>query len=144
MVCAYAAAVYRVLGIAKGTRPNVQLNIAFLISGTFHALASSALPAPRGLAPSEKYVGTLIFFWSQPAAIILESYVMDLCKHLGWRGQGGPLTRLLGYLWVATWFYMVLPFGADVFLKTGMGNTVLPVSPVRWLLSLGGVSVGAS
>jgi hypothetical protein len=47
-------------------------------------------------------LGDMRFFLSQAVAITFEDIVIAVAKKMGWR-NGGPVARLVGYLWVFSW-----------------------------------------
>ncbi len=53
--------------------------------------------------------GALKFFMSQALCITVESAVLALGRHLGIARGTNLFWRIVGYIWVQTWFAMCLP-----------------------------------
>ncbi|KIL63504.1 hypothetical protein M378DRAFT_12091 [Amanita muscaria Koide BX008] len=138
------------LGLKRGTRKDalVQLYTAFFISGLIHSGIDYSLYGWKtvsrcvwclsggsstgsghggdGVGGSGGGGGAMSFFLRQPVAIILEEAVIEFAnkafpdvvrsrsrtRRLWW--------RVLGYLWVLTWFTYCLPMWLDLLIKSGM------------------------
>lgn len=83
-----------------------------------------------------KYIGTSFpFFLVQAVAITFEDAVIGSARRLGF-ARVNALTRLIGYVWVAVWFYFTAP-GLSWIIGAGFGmKEALPFSPTRMLLGL--------
>jgi hypothetical protein len=103
------------LGLGRGTNASAytQLYIGFFISGVIHQFGDYTLL--RNWSG-----GSVLWFTMQAMAITFEDGVIALAKRCGL--SGGLGTRILGYLWVWTWFACSLPLWADPMLQNGMSE----------------------
>ena len=138
MLTTYTRVFVDSLGIKHGTNMSsyTQLWLAFLFSGTFHALSQLTLPSPINITISERTTGFLLFFVWQAAAITFEDFVQWLWKQAGGSTTGSSRLRtLLGYIWVTCSMWYSLPMVGDTFLRTRLGvETFLPFTIVgSWM-----------
>ncbi|KAK0463103.1 membrane bound O-acyl transferase family-domain-containing protein [Desarmillaria tabescens] len=78
----------------------IRLYIAFFISGWVHHSSDYMVLGYHG--------GALKFFMSQALCITVESAVIALGRRLGFTGSPN-FWRIVGYIWVQSWFAMCLP-----------------------------------
>lgn len=83
---------------------------------------------------------TMPFFLMQAVAITLEDLLIDAF------GNTKPtiVTKNIGYVWVAVWFYFSLPYTYWVFKEVGGNTGFVSWSPTTVLLSTLGVDFGPS
>ena len=116
------------IGFKKGTTGSsyTQLYASFLLSGLIHACGDAMV--------GKKYFGsTFLFFPLQAVVITFEDIVIAVFRDSGYK-HGGPLTRLVGYIWVFMWFYYSTPLFIDWSLKAGMNKGgSLPFSVLQLL-----------
>lgn len=89
------------------------LGIAFGITGLMH-LAGEFVMLDDWKASS----GALIFFLLQVPVIIFEQAIIALARQRGFT-QSNLLTRVIGYIWVCSWFAFSLPFWTDLHIQNG-------------------------
>ncbi|KAF8984061.1 membrane bound O-acyl transferase family-domain-containing protein [Cyathus striatus] len=93
-----------------------RLMSAFFFSGLIHT-------AGEHMMAGQFSTGSQIFFMLQPFAIVFERAVL---RHLGFFGdiRGGRkpnlVIRVLGHVWVLTWFSLTVPIIMQPIVKTGM------------------------
>ncbi|KAF9526550.1 membrane bound O-acyl transferase family-domain-containing protein [Crepidotus variabilis] len=104
------------LGLPRGRRLTevFQLFLAFFISAMIHYAGGDYMIFGRW------HGGSLIFFSLQPLAIVVEGALIWLAHRVG-ISQYIPSTlrRLVGLLWVATWFAYTIPMMAEPQLDVG-------------------------
>ncbi|KAK0207263.1 membrane bound O-acyl transferase family-domain-containing protein [Armillaria fumosa] len=81
----------------------IQLYTSFAMSIFLHMVADFTMFKRWNVG------GSLFFFAIQPFAIMFETAVITLARKLGHSGEPGIWTRLVGYLWVWTWFVLTFP-----------------------------------
>ncbi|KAG7447221.1 uncharacterized protein BT62DRAFT_948166, partial [Guyanagaster necrorhizus] len=79
----------------------IKLYTAFFVSGWIHHSSDYMVLGYHG--------GALKFFMSQALCITVESAVLALGRRLGLVGSRNLLWRIVGYIWVQSWFAMCLP-----------------------------------
>ncbi|PBK71704.1 hypothetical protein ARMSODRAFT_954525 [Armillaria solidipes] len=91
------------LSLPKGSilASYIRLYIAFFVSGWVHHSSDYMVLGYHG--------GALKFFMSQALCITVESAVLALGRHLGIARGTNLFWRIVGYIWVQTWFAMCLP-----------------------------------
>ncbi|KAF9033406.1 hypothetical protein BDZ89DRAFT_1062878, partial [Hymenopellis radicata] len=117
----------RVLHLQPGTNASsyVQLYVAFFLSGVIHSVCE---PMRRDFH----------FFLLQAVAITLEDGIIAIGKKLGVR-QGRAI-HILGYLWVATWFYHTLPIWWEPMRRVDLWDTYSDTAlPAEWYARLAGL-----
>jgi Membrane bound O-acyl transferase family len=124
MFTSYSVFILRVLRIPRGTLLSsyIQLYTAFTISGLFHAISVYSLPFTHGYPqPDHRYRNVIAFFVIQAVGITFEDAVIGLFgpKCLNWKGRHWWMWRIVGYLWVAGWFWKTLPLGIDANVQGG-------------------------
>ncbi|KAH7904732.1 hypothetical protein BJ138DRAFT_1166049 [Hygrophoropsis aurantiaca] len=83
------------------------------------------------------------FFILQAMAITFKDAVIGLARRVGFT-KATPLTRLVGYLWVWSWFYASYPAWIDGQIAAGFGNMqVPPFSPIMAAIGLVGRLTGS-
>ncbi|ETS77620.1 hypothetical protein PFICI_09682 [Pestalotiopsis fici W106-1] len=118
--------------IPRGTNLSsyTKLYLAFLISGTFHALGQLHLPRPSNITAAECTMGFIYFFMSQAIAITLEDFVIWLGCSSGLMPESPRAKRCikwLGRTWVFLFILWTLPFVGDIILKVRVGTgSLLP------------------
>ncbi|KAF7291773.1 hypothetical protein HMN09_01236900 [Mycena chlorophos] len=105
---------HRILRLPRGTYLSAytQLFVAFFVSGMMHYI-------PEYMTLRNWGGGALRFFLMQALAILVEDRVLALGRQV----VGSANTRrwkLLGYLWVWTWFAWTLPGWVDPLARTGL------------------------
>lgn len=136
MLTLYTDAFINAVGIPRGTNWSsyTTLYLAFLISGTFHALSQRLMPCPVNVSDSERVVGFFLFFVWQAAAITFEDFVQWCWGRYmpGLRlSQNLLFSRVIGYFWVTWCIWSSLPLAGDTFLRMRMGEeSFLPFSLV--------------
>ncbi|OCL05012.1 hypothetical protein AOQ84DRAFT_105058 [Glonium stellatum] len=94
-----------VFHLAKGTFASkyLQLFVGFLASGIIHSGASAA--NARSFVDN----GEISFFLAQAVIILIEDHIIEFGRKLGARDSW--IWRILGYLWIITWFgYSLRPW----------------------------------
>lgn len=127
--------VYKVLRCPKGALVTryLHLSLVFLFSGLQHELVDIAEGFPR------PYTGSIIFFMTQAAGIMLEDAVQA-----GYRAVRGvqlgtpptPLARAFGYIWLAfflIWSTPIWIYARQHASKGEESENMLPFSLLRWL-----------
>ncbi|KAK0189776.1 membrane bound O-acyl transferase family-domain-containing protein [Armillaria mellea] len=91
------------LSLPKGSilASYLRLYIAFFVSGWVHHSSDYMVLGYHG--------GALKFFMSQALCITVESAVLALARRLGFASGPNIFWRIVGYVWVQTWFAMCLP-----------------------------------
>ncbi|KAK8105170.1 aminotransferase GliI [Apiospora kogelbergensis] len=125
MLTSYTDAFVEWLGIPRGTNWSsyTTLYLAFLISGTFHALSQRQMPRRADVSDGDVVAGFFGFFVWQALAITLEDAVGWCWRGLGLRSTGHERwRRLVGYVWVTCCIWASLPLAGDTFLRMRMGE----------------------
>ncbi|KAI3326349.1 membrane bound O-acyl transferase family-domain-containing protein [Xylariaceae sp. AK1471] len=133
MLTCYTDAFIDAVGIPRGTNWSsyTTLYLAFLISGTFHALSQRQMPCPVDVSDSERVTGFFLFFVWQAAAITFEDFVQWCCRR-GGLGENLLLLRVIGYMWVTWCIWTSLPLAGDTFVRMRLGEeSFLPFSLAR-------------
>ncbi|KAI1422000.1 membrane bound O-acyl transferase family-domain-containing protein [Xylaria sp. FL1777] len=134
MLTSYTDAFVDALGIRRGTNWSsyTTLYLAFLFSGTFHALSQRQMPCPVDVSDSERVVGFFLFFVWQAAAITVEDFVQwSWGRYTKERGLSRNIfiSRVVGYIWVTWCIWTSLPLAGDTFLRMRLGEeSFLPFS----------------
>ncbi|KAG7439366.1 uncharacterized protein BT62DRAFT_1081637 [Guyanagaster necrorhizus] len=81
----------------------IQLYTSFAMSIFLHMVADFTMFKRWNVG------GSLFFFAIQPFAIMFETVVMMLARKLGHSGEPRIWARLVGYIWVLTWFVLTFP-----------------------------------
>ncbi|KIK71659.1 hypothetical protein GYMLUDRAFT_104650, partial [Collybiopsis luxurians FD-317 M1] len=90
----------------------VKLFIAFSISGLIHQIGDySFQKRNHGEGDFWTAGGSMKFFVSQVAVIMIEARIIGFGKSIGIRD--GILVRILGYMWTLSWFALALPMWVD-------------------------------
>ncbi|KAI0401587.1 membrane bound O-acyl transferase family-domain-containing protein [Xylaria palmicola] len=130
MLTSYTDAFVDALGIPRGTNWSsyTTLYLAFLFSGTFHALSQRQLPCPVDVSDSERVTGFFLFFVWQAVAITFEDFAQWLWRR-GGLGENRLLNRMIGYMWVTWCIWASLPLAGDTFMRMRLGEeSFLPFS----------------
>ncbi|KAK8044777.1 hypothetical protein PG993_004801 [Apiospora rasikravindrae] len=127
MLTSYTDAFLDLLSIPRGTNWSsyTTLYLAFLISGTFHALSQRQMPRRTDVSDGDVVVGFFCFFVWQALAITLEDLAGWCRRRLGPVGsprRGVIALRLVGYVWVTCCIWTSLPLAGDTFLRMRMGE----------------------
>jgi hypothetical protein len=127
MLTSYTDAFVDAVGIPRGTNWSsyTTLYLAFLLSGTFHALSQRQMPCPVDVTDSERVIGFFLFFVWQAAAITFEDFAQWCWRRYtkGLRpGADRLISRVIGYMWVTWCIWTSLPLAADTFLRMRMGE----------------------
>lgn len=126
---AYSKFIVRTLRINNAhIGASIHMFLVFFISGVFHALPLRVMLGKERRLP----LGTIFFFSSQVVGIFIEETVIEVYGRVC--GNVGTLSwyRWVGFLWVATWFYLTLPFFLDNMFESGlMDASTMPFSVVR-------------
>ncbi|CAJ2504442.1 Uu.00g118360.m01.CDS01 [Anthostomella pinea] len=127
MLTAYTDAFTDAMGITRGTNWSsyTTLYLAFMLSGTFHALSQRLMPCPIEVTDRERVVGFFQFFVWQAAAITLEDFVQWCWRQTAevhGQGDNHTLARIIGYVWVTCTIWGSLPLAGDTFLRMRMGE----------------------
>jgi hypothetical protein len=93
----------------------IQLYTAFFVSGVMHYL-------PEYMALGHWRGRGLVFFLLQAVAITLEEYAQALGRRL--RILGSWRWKILGYLWVWSWFAFCLPIWQDPLMHAGVMDEI--------------------
>ncbi|TFK71891.1 hypothetical protein BDN72DRAFT_764224 [Pluteus cervinus] len=112
---------HRVFGLARGTRLSayVQLYSAFFISGMIHHGGEYMMFKHWGGSGMR-------FFLAQPVAIMLEDLVIQAWSNGRKADKPCAVLRLLGCIWVASWFTMTLnPVICAQMLEEGMQFSIV-------------------
>lgn len=142
MLTSYTDTFANLLGIPRGCNISsyTKLYLAFLISGSFHALGQLHLPRPANISASECSLGFLLFFIWQAIAITAEDFVIWVWRNSmgkgNTKGKGMKrLNHLVGYAWVLLSMWFSLPLVGDTVLKLRVGTgSFLPFSPTKSLV----------
>ncbi|KAF8182101.1 membrane bound O-acyl transferase family-domain-containing protein [Mycena galopus ATCC 62051] len=104
---------HRLIGLKPGSTASAytQLYVAFLISGIMHYM-------PEYMALRHWGGGALIFFLLQAVAITFEESVQGVGRRLGFTASWG--WKVVGYIWVWSWFAFCLPIWQDPLLHEGV------------------------
>ncbi|KII87509.1 hypothetical protein PLICRDRAFT_699867 [Plicaturopsis crispa FD-325 SS-3] len=119
---AYGKAVARALALKPGTKASAytQLYVAFIVSSIVHSVGDYTIdPARMGTSAP--------FFLIQAVVITAEDAAIGLGRMAGLRGSRA--WKLLGYVWVAGWFFVMVPPLSWMYAY-GVGE-VLPGSIIR-------------
>ncbi|KAF9467766.1 membrane bound O-acyl transferase family-domain-containing protein [Collybia nuda] len=102
------------LGLTRGSNFSayVQLYTAFFLSAIIHSLGDYTLLRNWN-------GGAFKFFLWQAVAITFEDGVIALGRNAGLKGSA-PVWRVLGYVWVWTWFAVCFPTWQDPLMSAGM------------------------
>lgn len=76
--------------------------------------------------------GAARFFMMQAPALTVEHIILSLAQGMGFKSS--PFMKLLGYIWVLSWFLYCLPFAIESVLRTGMGMDLSNFSLIEGLL----------
>ncbi|KAK0232274.1 membrane bound O-acyl transferase family-domain-containing protein [Armillaria nabsnona] len=122
--------VAQTLGFPRGTKLSsyTQLYVGFFVSGNVHAWGDRMA--------GSKFGQSILWFQLQAVAITLEDAVIVLGKRAGFRDH--ILWRMIGLLWVATWFVLTTPMLTAVITNAAQPlRPTLPFSPllgIQWWL----------
>ncbi|KIK71663.1 hypothetical protein GYMLUDRAFT_147950 [Collybiopsis luxurians FD-317 M1] len=110
----------------------IKLFVAFSISGFIHQIGDYAFQK-RNHVEGNLWTagGSMKFFVSQAAVIMIEATIIGLGKRIGIRD--GILIRLLGYTWTLSWFALSLPMWVDPMYHNGANEWHEVISPIGWL-----------
>jgi hypothetical protein len=104
--------------------------IAFLISGSLHALANWTLPAARPFNGFyERFTSLFIFFVLQAVGVTIEDVAFSVLFPREDRGARTPPSRtkvLVGRTWAAFWLLLTGRFALETWLKTAQGMMFVP------------------
>ncbi|KAH6657452.1 membrane bound O-acyl transferase family-domain-containing protein [Truncatella angustata] len=134
ILTSYTDTVIDALGIPRGTNWSsyTTLYLAFLLSGTFHALSQRLMPRPEDVSESGLVIGFFLFFVCQAVVITVEDFGQWCWRRLRRSqaiGQSRRLARVVGYIWVTWSIWTSLPLAGDTFLRMRMGEeNFLPFS----------------
>jgi hypothetical protein len=114
--------------------------IAFTISGAMHSIASWSLPpVPPFTGFYERFMSLFIFFLLQAVGITIEDVVEMVIQ----KGEGSAKRRQLtrrevtvSRIWTLLWLIMSGRFALECWLKTEQGMLFVPLSIVKWWLTL--------
>lgn len=135
MLSQYTEAFCAFFNISKGTNTSsyTKLWLAFLISGTFHAVSSLQMPPPNNLTPGERSLGFFWFFIWNVSAITLEDFLQWCARKVFPKGEltreGSWIRTIVGYVWVTVVIWQGLPLVGDMCLRLRVGaESPLPFS----------------
>ena len=119
----------KVLRLSRDSLANAytQLCVGFLVSTTVHHYADYMMnPAKGG--------GSFKFFLLQPLGIFMEERVVAIGELLGWDKKPHWLWHLCGYVWVMSWFTVVMVDWVDGQVRAGVNDRpILPLSLIHGL-----------
>ncbi|PVI02642.1 hypothetical protein DM02DRAFT_670386 [Periconia macrospinosa] len=133
MLSQYTEAFCAYFNIRKGTNMSsyTKLWLSFLISGTFHSLASLQMPHPANLTPGERSLGFFYFFLWNVSAITVEDFLQWCGRRISPKMMegNGSMKTVVGYVWVTLVMWQGLPLVGDMCLRLRVGaESPLPFS----------------
>lgn len=120
-----------------------ELYFSFFLSALFHGLITYAMPYRPGYTFNLRYMMWFNFMFWQASAIQFEDFVRWCYMRIVGEAEGKVRDEeqkrletkattwhtVVGYIWVFGWWYCIMPWPADAFLKLGVIKaTPLPFS----------------